>query len=86
MYATCKLQSKFNDTLNDAVTKIDQYILTVNSCNTYEDFNKKGNLSDKGMNGFWSEVDDLIQRFESGKVKLKPNPKNPPRFKKDRGP
>ena len=40
-YAVCGLRNKFNDALNDAVAKIGQYILTINSCSAYEDFKKK---------------------------------------------
>ena len=41
----CGLRNKFNDALNDAVAKIDQRILTIASCNHYEDLDKHGNLS-----------------------------------------
>ena len=81
MHVVCGLRSKFNDTLNDTVAKVNQYILTITSCNAYEDFNKSGNLSDRGKTAFWNELNDLIQRFEHHKVKLLPNPKNPPKSK-----
>ena len=70
------LCAKFNDALNDAVAKVDQYILTINSCSQYKHFDKKGNLSLKGKHDFWWELDDLIDRFEANRVKLLPNPKN----------
>ena len=73
------LKPKVNDSLNDAVVKIGQYILTVNACNEYEHFTHKGRLSNMGKNVFWHEVDDLLQRFDLNKVKLLPNLKNPPR-------
>ena len=79
MQGVCALRPKFNDVLNDAVSKIDQRILTINSYNTYDHFDKRGNLSQKGKTDFWYELDDLIYRYEIGKVKLLPNPKNPPR-------
>ena len=34
MAGICHLRAKFNDTLNDAIAKVDQYIMTINSCNT----------------------------------------------------
>ena len=74
-----QLRTKFNDALNDAVAKVGQHILTINSCNGYEHFNQHGNLSIKGKNNFWWELDDLLERFELSKIKLLPNPKNPPR-------
>ena len=79
MSGICELRSKFNDALNDAVAKYNQYILTVNSCNTYDHFDQMGMLSSKGKEAFWYEIDDLIARFDVNKVKLLPNPKNPAR-------
>ena len=73
------LRPRSNDALNDAVAKVDQRILTINSCNTYEHFNSKANLSLKGKTEFWCELDDLVARFHRNKIKLLPNPKNPPR-------
>ena len=75
-----KLRPRFNDALNDAVAKIDHYLLTINSCNAYEDYDKRGLLSIRGKNNFWLELDNLLQRFDCGKIKLLPNPKNPPRY------
>ena len=65
--------------LNDAVAKVDHKILTINSCNTYEHFTPAGSLSIKGKKSFLLELDDLLQRFDLDKIKLLPNPKNPPR-------
>ena len=77
-----RLRPKFNDALNDAVAKVDQYIMTINSCGSFEHFDKRGNLSKKGKYCFWWELDDLIKRFEKGKVKLLPNPTNHPQKRK----
>ena len=77
MAGICHLRAKFNDALNDAIAKVDQYIMTINSCNTYDHFDRQGNLTSKGKTCFWWEVDDLIERFKMDKVKLLPNPKNP---------
>ena len=74
-----KLRPHFNDTLNNTVAKVGQYILTINSCNAYEDYDNRGFLSVKGKGNFWLEMDDLIQHFDFNKIKLLPNPKNPPR-------
>ena len=73
----CSLRPRFNDSLNDAVAKINQYIMTmiINSCNTYEHFDHAGNLSIKGKQDLWSEVDELVQKFDANRVKLLPNPK-----------
>ena len=73
-----QLRNKFNDALNNAVAKTGQHILTVNSCYSYEDFDCDGNLSSKGRKSFWLEIDELLQRFDTDKIKLWPNPKNPP--------
>ena len=80
LHAALKLRNKFNDALNDAVAKIDHYLLTVNSCNAYEDYSHKGDLSDKGKLAYWLEIDDLIHRFNTDKIKLLPNLKNPSKY------
>ena len=79
MFKTSILWPKFNDALNDAVAKIDQYILTVNSCGAYEHYDSQRRLSIAGKRNFWMEIDELIQKFDLDKIKLRPNPKNPPR-------
>ena len=71
--ATLALKNRFNDVLNDATAKINQYILTINSCNAYEHYNKHGMLSLHGKSAFWFELDDLLERFDSIRVKLLPN-------------
>ena len=73
----CQLRSKFNDALNDNVAKNEHHIMTINSCDSYEHFDRAGKLSIKGKRAFWREIDDLIQCFEENCVKLLPNPKNP---------
>ena len=78
MSMICKLRAKFNDALNDACAKVGQYMLTIASCNAYEHFDKHGNLSRAGKQEFWLELDELLEPFDSGRVKLLPNPKNPP--------
>ena len=83
IYSLLKLRAKFNDALNDAVAKTEHRILTIRSCNSYDHFDRHGNLSSKGKNYFWMELDELIERYESNKVKLFPNPKNPPNSKND---
>ena len=70
------LQPKFNDALNDAVARIDQHILTINSCNTSSHFTHKGKLSTKGKSDFWLEINDLLHCFNCKEVKLLPNPNN----------
>ena len=77
----CDLGPRFNDALNDSGAKLSCFILTINSCNAYEHFEKSGNLSKAGKVMFWQELDDLIYRFDANKVKLLPNPKNPPSTK-----
>ena len=57
----CGLRARFNDSLNDVTAKLNQRILTVNSCNSYDHFDRCGNLSIKGKEDFWWKLDDLIQ-------------------------
>ena len=68
------LKAKFNDALNDAVARIDERILTINSCNTSSHFDHLGKLSIKGKYSFWHEINDLLERFDQKAVKLLPNP------------
>ena len=42
------LRAKFNDTLNDSVAKVGQRIMTISSCNTFEDFDRNSHLSSRG--------------------------------------
>ena len=78
-YAVHDLRAKNNDALNDAAAKRSHNIMTINSCQSHEDFDHKGNLTPAGKRHFWKEIDDLIRKFELNKIKLRPNPKNPPR-------
>ena len=75
----CEYRANYNNFLNDAVAKVRQRILTINACRAYKHFDRQGNLSSIGKEEFWMELDDLIDRFDVGKVKLRPNPKNPPK-------
>ena len=72
------MRPRFNDALNDAVAKLNARILTINSCNSYDHFNRNGKLLQKGKEEYWWELDDLLQRFDLNRIKLLPNPKNPP--------
>ena len=49
-------------------------MLTVNSCNTYDHYDRLGNLSPRGKEDFWYEIDNLLERFIRNKVKLLPAP------------
>ena len=68
------LRAKFNDALNDAASRYDNRILTVNSCNSAGHFDNLGNLSEKGRKAYWQEVDDLLERFDRKAIKLLPSP------------
>ena len=48
MNAIHHLRPRFNDALNDAVAKIGHYMLIVNTCNGFEDYDHFGNLSHVG--------------------------------------
>ena len=74
------LRAGFNDALNDVVAKIGHYMLTINSCNSYEHYDRAGKLSISGKTNFWCELDELIDRFDANRIKLLPAPKNPARF------
>ena len=70
------LRAKFNDALNNAVSRYNFRIMTINSCNTNAHFDRKGNLSIKGREALWQEIDYLLEMFDKNKVKLLPNPIN----------
>ena len=65
---------KFNDALNDAVAKVDQRILMLNSCFAEEHFDVWGNISARGKKALWLEMDDLLERFDRYEIKLLPTP------------
>ena len=73
MSAVCGWMSKFNYALNDAVAKNDLNIMTIMSRNGPEHYDRWRNLSEKGKSTFWDEINDLLERFNEGKVKLVPN-------------
>ena len=79
IHSVLQLHAKFNDSLNDAVAKTQHRILTITVCNTNDHFDRSGSLSSKGKAYFWMELDELLEHFQANKVKLLPNPKNPPR-------
>ena len=70
------LRAKFNDALNDAAGRLNHRILTVNSCNVTQHFTHRGELSVAGKRAFWMEIDDLLECFDSNRVKLLPNLNN----------
>ena len=72
--AICDLRPCFNDALNAAIAKIKQFMLMVNYCNTYNHYDRLGNLSPHGKEDFWYEIDDLLERFIRNKMKLLPAP------------
>ena len=72
------LHAKFNDALNDTAVKMGHRILTLNSCFALDHFDHLGKLSHKGKEMLWFELDNLLEKFDKGKIKLLPNPKNPP--------
>ena len=71
------LRAKFNDALNDSAAKLNQFMLTVNSCNSYEHFDKAGKLSIKGKSNFWDELDELIQKFDTDSYQATSQSKKP---------
>ena len=68
------LRAKFNDALNDSVARIEQKNMMINSCNSVDHFDQWGNLSRKGKLALWLEIDDLLERFDGGDIKLLPSP------------
>ena len=71
MEVICSIRPKFNDILNDAVAGVNQYILSIRSCCLKDHFDHWGSyLSYKGKIDFWSEMDELLERFDNNQVKL----------------
>ena len=66
------LRAKCNNALNDSAANVDEFMLTITSCQQHEHFDKKGKLSANGMSAFFLELDDLLQQFDLDKIKLKP--------------
>ena len=78
------LRAKFNDFLNEEASRIDQRMLTINSCATTAHFDKYGKLSLKGKNALWYEIDELMEWFDEGRIKLLPTPRNPQKHQRRR--
>ena len=66
------LRFKFNRCLHETLEQQNNKVLTIRSCTTPDHFDSMGNLTSKGMIAFWHEVDDLLEHFDRGKVKLDP--------------
>ena len=73
MEAVCSLRSKFNDIVSSVTAKHDNHLLQIRSCISPDHFDQFGNLSSKGKFEFWYEMDQLIQRFDTHKIKLLPH-------------
>ena len=58
--------------LNTAVTKYDQHILNITSCNTLDHFNRWGSLSPKRKVEFWYKIDDLFENLDKKQIRLPP--------------
>ena len=61
----------FNKLLNEAAARQEQHILNVKTCSGFEHFQHNGELSQRGKENMWYEIDDL-DRFDRNKVKLRP--------------
>ena len=72
MAKVCGLRSKFNEFLSEAAGRFNTYILSIRSCTGPEYFDHLGNLSVKGKDAFWWELDELIEKFKANQVKLLP--------------
>ena len=68
----CCLRSKFNSALNDAALKYRHRILSTESCNSPDQFDRQGMLTVKGKLNFWHKLDELLERFDKKKIKLEP--------------
>ena len=70
----CHYMHMFNTALNNAVAEANLNIMTVISCASLDHFaNRSIQLTDKGKESFWREIDDLLKRFDDKQVKLLPN-------------
>ena len=55
-----------------AAAKREAKVLSIRSLTTQDCFDKKALLSIKGKHLYWDELDELLERFERGKIKLTP--------------
>ena len=70
------MRAKFNDALNQVVARANQRIMMINSCNSSSHFTHLGELSDKGKQDLWLELDYLLEKYDCKDIKLLPNPNN----------
>ena len=66
------LHSPFNSMLNDVAEHFGHHITYVENCTEEWYFDLLGNLNEEGKSEFWHEVNHLMERFDSSKVKLQP--------------
>ena len=69
-------RAKFNDSLNNSAAKLNEHMLTINSYNMYEHYQKKGRLSESGHVAYFTKLDNLLHHFDTDRIKLKPAPRN----------
>ena len=68
----CMLRPKFNAVLAELVAARNCYIMSIESCSTEECFDTFGKLTKKGKTRFWHEIDELLEKFDKGKISLRP--------------
>ena len=68
----CSVRTKFNDSINMAAAKHDQYVMNISTCTSKSFFDICGNLSDPGKKVFYRELDHLLERFDRNEIQLLP--------------
>ena len=67
---TCTMRTKFNNLLNELVAEEKHYIMGIESCSTEDCFDSFGKLSTKGKYHYWTEMTELLEKFDKKKIKL----------------
>ena len=67
------MKRKFNYILEETLSGTgNNYILEIESCNTVDEFDRAGDLSQKGKINFWRDIDQKMRKFAKGELSLKP--------------
>ena len=68
----CDARYKFNCALHEAAEDQNHRVMSIRSCTSLDDFDGSGNLTNRGKINLWYEIDDLLERFDEGSMKLIP--------------
>ena len=83
MAGFCSIRPKFNDIINECASRNGHKVLHISTCNTFNNFDRMGNLTPQGKSSLWHEIDDAIERYEDPSDSTTLNPMTPRKHLQD---